>query len=190
MKFKGLIAALAATVMALSAVTASADSFYDPEETYESIFQASYANGPIDLKDEITLYKQPTNSSCAATCAGMCIGVSPESLHNAGFNIDYADWYAIGSKYGYSVEWLGRSDLSGKNSLKVVYEYLKAGYPVCAWINQTNPHWVTIYKYTGNGTTFNASDFWCADPANSLPDYHRLDNSSYYAGVYNTVVFK
>lgn len=35
MKFKTLAAALAATVMALSTVTASAETFNTPEETYE-----------------------------------------------------------------------------------------------------------------------------------------------------------
>lgn len=92
MKIKTLAAALAATVMALTTVTASAEGLNCSEGAYESSLQAlNYTNGAINLIDEITLYKQPTPYSCAATCAGMCIGVSPQSLQNAGFNIDYAD---------------------------------------------------------------------------------------------------
>ena len=194
MKFKTLAAALAATVMALSTVTASAETFNTPEETYEvSVNPASTSSVSYDRYNKITPYTQITASSCAATCAGMCVNKSPATLQAAGFNIDYADWYGIGSKYGYTVDWLGRADLSGKDALKVVYDYLKSGYPVCVWINQNDPHWVVVYKYSGDGTNFKASDFMCIDPARCWSTTTRnrsLNNAYNYAGVYNTVVFK
>ena len=45
----------------------------------------------INLDDEIELYKQPTSTSCAATCAAMCVKRSPETLKEDGFNLNYVE---------------------------------------------------------------------------------------------------
>lgn len=205
MKLKTIAAALAASVMALSTVTASAETFNTPEETYEvSVSQAS----PLSVVSynrytKIKEQSQTTPYSCATACAAMCVKKDLEKdIQAAGFNIDYADWYGIGNKYGYSVEWLGRADINGESDgLKKIYNYLKAGYPVCVWINSTTSgtHWVTVYKYTGDGVNFKASDFDCIDPARCWYDpanpsqttrNRKLNTALNYAGVYNTVVFK
>lgn len=193
--------ASAATVMALSTVTASANSIDTHEEVYEvDVLEnispvSTNATVTYSRYNKITPYTQITSYSCATTCAGMCVRKSPAELRDAGFDIDWADWYGIGNKYGYTVDWLGRADLSGKDALEVVYNYLKNGYPVCVWINSNTSlsHWVVVYKYSGNGTNFKASDFMCIDPARSWTSStrdRRLDLAVNYAGVYNTVVFK
>lgn len=198
MKFKGFIAAIAATVMALSTVTASAETTNTNASVYEA--NALERVGPIyeiDLlaADKITPYTQTTSKSCATTCAGMCVHKSNEELESAGFNLDYADWEAIGSRYGYTVEWLGRNEINGTtDGLRKIFDYLYDGYPVCVWINSTmsKTHWVTVYGYTGNGSDFKASDFMCVDPArcwNSTSRERHLNEALNYSGVYNTVIF-
>ena len=199
MKFKVLTVTFAVMVMALSTVTASAESVKSGEESYASnllngnTVASVSATVTYNRFNKITPYTQITSSGCATTCAGMCVGKSPNEHQNDGFNLNWADWEGIGRKYGYTVDWLGRTDLSGKDALKVVFDYLKAGYPVCVWINQTNPHWVVIYSYSGDGVNFNASDFMCVDPArcwSTTSRLRRLDLAYNYDGVYNTVVFK
>lgn len=198
MKFKGLIAALAATVMALSTVTASAETTNTNAGVYEAnALEYVYPIYDINLlaADKITPYTQTTAKSCATTCAGMCVHKSNEELKAAGFDLDYADWYKIGSRYGYTVEWLGRSDINGtSDGLRKIFNYLNEGYPVCVWINSTTSgtHWVTVYGYSGDGVNLSASDFMCVDPArcwNSTSRERHLNEALNYSGVYNTVVF-
>lgn len=201
MKLKALTAAFAATIMALSSVTASANA----AEVYEeNVSPAStYSIVTYNRYENILEQSQTTPYSCATACAAMCVNKDLEGdLKADGFNINYADWYGIGNKYGYSVEWLGRADINGTtDGLKKIYNYLKSGYPVCVWINSTTSgtHWVTVYRYSGDGVNFKASDFDCIDPARCWydPDHpedttrdRKLSQAFNYAGVYNTVVFK
>lgn len=198
MKFKGLIAALAATVMALSTVTASAETTNSNASVYEAnALENVNSIYDIDLivADKVTPYTQTTAKSCATTCAGMCVHKSNSELENAGFNLNNADWYGIGSRYDYKVEWLGISDINGtSDGLRKIFYYLIEGYPVCVWINSTTSgtHWVTVYGYSGDGVNFSASDFMCVDPArcwNSTSRERPLDEAYHYTGVYNTVAF-
>lgn len=43
----------------------------------------------VNNASKITIYKQITDVSCAATCAAMCVERSPATLQADGFNIDY-----------------------------------------------------------------------------------------------------
>ena len=194
MKFKRFTAALAATIMALSTVTvsASATEVYEanviPATSQSTVTYGSISN--ILPQTQITAY------SCATTCAAMCTKQSIYDIQAAGFDINYTDWYGIGEKYKYSVEWLGRAEINGEqDGLRKIYNYLRAGYPVCVWINSTESgtHWVTVYKYSGDGVNFKASDFLCIDPARCWTSTTRnrpLSQALNYAGVYNTVVFR
>lgn len=198
MKFKRLTAVLAAAVLSFSTVVASADTVNLEEDCETHAFETGSSVSTLstvtyDRKSKILPLTQAYYGECATTCAGMCVKKTRAQLVADGFNMQWANWEGIGSEYGYTVDWLGRADLSGKDALKVVYDYLKSGYPVCVWINQDDPHWVVVYRYSGNGTNFNASDFMCIDPARGWTEITRdrsLDSAYNYAGVYNTVVFK
>lgn len=110
--------------------------------------------------------KQEDPTGCAVTCVAMCICQTQAQLKKDGFAINYVEsWYNLAETYGYT--W---TELSSP-SLKKVYDLLKEGYPVIVQVRadggSINPHWVTVYQYTGNSTTgnnLNVADFMCADP--------------------------
>ncbi|MDE7361425.1 MAG: C39 family peptidase [Oscillospiraceae bacterium] len=204
MKFKKFTAALAATTMVLSTATVTA--FAETVNTHKEVYEAKIAKNialtsisstvTYNCKGKITPLTQKNYGECATTCAGMCVNKTRDQLVADGFNMQWADWEGIGKEYEYTVDWLGRSDINGTyDGLQKIYNYLKAGYPVCVWINdvESTYHWVVVYKYSGNGTNFKASDFMCIDPARSWTSTtrdRRLDLAVNYAGIYNTVVFK
>ena len=118
-----------------------------------------------DVTSKITQYKQPTSTSCATTCAGMCVNKSPTQLKNAGFDLDYANWSGIASAYDYKV--IPNDSASFAN----VLSYVKQGYPVVIKIadaetyGDTSDHWVVIVKFEGMEINPQAANFTCADPA-------------------------
>lgn len=144
---------------------------------------AAAATVTYNRYSKIKVYKQITNTSCAATCAGMCVKKSPADLQDDGFNIEWADWNGIATEYGYSTN--GYYDI---NSLTEVVDVLAEGYPVIAKVNSSNPHWVVIYKFVGNPAAPVASNFTCADPWTGTSV--TLTNATRYSSVGRVVVFR
>ena len=134
-----------------------------------------------DRSSKINVYQQITNTSCAATCAAMCVKRKPETLQNDGFDLGWADWGGIASKYGYSTNGWQNAGLSD------VLAVLKEGYPVIVKVNETNPHWVVITKYSGSSTP-TASGFTCADPWTGKSV--TLTSATNYSSVTKMVVFR
>ena len=135
----------------------------------------------INLDDEIELYKQPTSTSCAATCAAMCVKRSPETLKEDGFNLNYVEsWNAIATRYGYT------SFTAGKASLTEVFDLLCQGHPVIAKINEgaKTQHWVVITRYAGSGTNPTSNQFTCADPYKG--EFVTLSSAPNYVKIYAT----
>lgn len=131
----------------------------------------------IDNASKITVYKQITDISCAATCAGMCVKKSPATLQAAGFNIDNCAWDAIAQKYGYHGFMLGRSSLSG------VLDVLLGGMAAVAKIVDGDlPHWVVVTAFAGDNQSLSASQFTCADPWTGK--VVKLDKATRYSGIY------
>ncbi len=135
-----------------------------------------------DRSSMINIYQQPTNTSCAATCAAMCVKKTPQTLENDGFDLGNADWGGIASKYGYSTNGWEYADLSD------VLAVLKEGYPVIVKINESNPHWVVITKYSGSSTSPSKDNFTCADPATGKSV--KLTSAARWNAVTKMVVFR
>lgn len=137
----------------------------------------------LDRSKLVTAYKQITNSSCAATCAAMCVNKSPETLKNDGIDLEYAMWSTIATKYGY------KSTGPDSTSLKSIYNTLKSGYPVIVQVNTGSmEHWVVVTKYSGNSTTLSADDFTCIDPWDAKTKV--LSSATRYSAPNKAVVFK
>lgn len=136
---------------------------------------------------KITVYQQITTTSCATTCAAMCVNRSPETLQDDGFNLGWADWSGIARKYDYTT-----SGVYSISSLTEVLNVLIEGYPVIAQVNDgtngSSEHWAVIYKFSGNPSAPVASNFTCADPWTG--DTRTLNNAINYSSVKRIVVFR
>ncbi|MCM1059783.1 MAG: C39 family peptidase [Eubacterium sp.] len=154
------------------------------EEAVNAAAETSAAAATVayDRSSMITIYTQPTDTSCAATCAAMCVKKSPQTLQNEGFDLGWADWSGIASKYGYSTNGWESAGLSN------VLAVLKEGYPVIVKVNESNPHWVVVTKYSGSATSPSASNFTCADP--STGKSVKLSSATRYSSVTKMVVFR
>ncbi|SDO14280.1 C39 family peptidase [Acetanaerobacterium elongatum] len=134
-----------------------------------------------DQSSKITIYQQITNTSCAATCAAMCVNRSPETLQADGFNLGYANWSGIAQAYGYSVT-------NGTASLSGILTILASGYPVIVKVNTgSNEHWVVVTAFTGEENSPAASNFTCADPWTG--ESVTLRYATRYNGIYTTKYF-
>lgn len=132
---------------------------------------------------KIQIYKQITDTSCAATCAAMCVKKTPSKLKADGFNLDYADWTGIAQKYGFDdFKQASISGMSTSEALLEVVELLRKGNPVIAKVNNTDDHWVVITSYSGNTTEIFASQFTCADPWTGK--FVTLSKATSYKGIY------
>ena len=151
-----------------------------------SIFVEQEGEVIYDRSGMIIVYKQITNNSCATTCAGMCVKKSPQTLKDAGFNLDWADWDGIAKKYGYTTEGVKIGSISD------VFNVLKSGYPAISYINDGSngklQHWVVVTKYKGDGLNMSASNFTCADPATGTTV--ALDKATNFNKITKYVVFK
>lgn len=147
-----------------------------------SVTQKGADNVTYDRSSKINVYQQITDYSCAATCAAMCVKKSPQTLRNDGFNLDDANWSGIAAKYGYT------ATMTDPASLSNVLPILKQGYPVIVKVNDSNPHWVVITKYTGDGTDVSENNFTCADPATGT--IRALTSAARWNAVCKMVVIK
>ena len=66
------------------------------------------------------------------------------------------------SNLGYTVETYSKSVTSA--DLQHIYELLRQGKPVVLGSKGNGQHYVVVIGYTGNGTSFSASDFVINDP--------------------------
>jgi len=135
-----------------------------------------------DRSSMVTAYKQITNTSCAATCAAMCVNKSQKTLQDAGFDLENADWSGIAAEYGYTTS--GVVSATSKSALNI----LKSGYPVIVKINSSTPHWVVITKYSGSSTTIDDANFTCIDPWDGTSK--KLTKATSYSGISKSVTFK
>jgi hypothetical protein len=56
-----------------------------------------------DQSAKILAQPQPTEESCATTCAAMCVMKTTGQLAIDGFKLDNTDWSGIAAKYGYKL---------------------------------------------------------------------------------------
>ena len=66
-------------------------------KVYQRAYEVTY-----DRLSMIKPYHQPPDE-CAATCAAMCVKISPQELENMGCNMANADWSCIARKSGYTI---------------------------------------------------------------------------------------
>lgn len=137
----------------------------------------------VNNASKITIYKQITDTSCAATCAAMCVRKSPQTLQAAGFDLGYADWTGIAQRYGYDdFNKVDIGETEAESLLKIV-DLIVEGYPVIAKISPDSaPHWVVVTTYSGDTANLGANQFTCADPWTGK--FIRLSRATRYKGIY------
>ena len=133
---------------------------------------------------KITVYQQPTSSSCAATCLCMTMKVPPATVSAAGYDLDFLYWDTIANNYGYD------TTETGSLTFTEVISWLKKGYPVIAKIadedvNEQSDHWVVIAAFAGDESNPTAPYFTCADPY--YGDTRQLSMACLFSGqIYNS----
>ncbi|MCM1298005.1 MAG: BACON domain-containing protein [Firmicutes bacterium] len=165
---------------------------YRSDTVNVNVTQAAAKQVYYNLDHLMRLYQQPTEYSCAFTCACMCVMHTPADVENAGYNPNNADWTGIGEHYNYTVS----SDPPAQGTIKNVFETLKAGYPVIAKIHDPDlntkfelPHWVVVTRYSGYPDNYDsAKNYFCADPKTGK--FVNLANATNYTGVYRYAYYK
>lgn len=158
-----------------------------------NVTQAAAKQVYYNLDHLMSLYKQPTNDSCAFTCACMCVKHSPNTvIADGGGPANNAQWQTIGKLYNYTMS--NNGPVTG--TIKNVFETLKAGYPVIVKIHDpdlnskyTLPHWVVVTRYSGYpGDYETILNYFCADPYTGT--FVNLKNATNFTGIYKYGFYK
>jgi hypothetical protein len=140
----------------------------------------------INRDSTITHYKQITATSCAATCAGMCVNESPQQLKNDGFNLESADWSGIATKYGYKLA--SNDSANYKTALTLMKDTASGGHACAVTVkvnnSDTEQHWVVINKFNGDDAAPAAANFTCVDPVDGAEK--NLKDATNFMNVYKT----
>ena len=156
-------------------------------KVYQRAYEVTY-----DRLSMIKPYHQPPDE-CAATCAAMCVKISPQELENMGCNMANADWSCIARKSGYTIYPSGGV---AAGTLQNAYDGLKSGYPVIVKVNNSDDHWVVITGFSGNPSNLLAENFTCVDPNTvdeSLPaasNTVQLNKCTNYNAVCKYIIYK